>query len=757
MTKRPLNEITAPYNFVPLSSWIFKPDWAEKVSHDIPFPDGVSGVLTMKLKAYTPLLIGHNQKEATEQTPGEVHPFKVGNQYAIPGSTLKGMIRNVLEIASFGKMQMVDEKRLAIRDITGGGHLKNIYSERMKDQKAGFLCLKKKPDSNCIAELIPCNYAHITHNDLKNHINYKQCLFEQRTPVEKKYEKWIKLTKQNNEQKGSLPSIGFNTQTQPRQQHITLARPQKKGGRYKGRLVFTGQISDKCERGDRVNRYGKYRDFVFYQNPNQQPSPIDVSARCLADFRLNHGENDKKHGGSWPKYWSKKFYAGEKIPVFYHGTDIDIKSIGLAFMYKLAYEYSIGETIAHTNTEHRPDIAGQNGLEPFYDFPELLFGTVDETQKDRSIDDNSLKSRISFGLSLGPTVGEVSENKSNATILNGPKPTYFPNYLQQPRAIDNKLPGGKNPTAYMTYMDKNAEIRGWKRYPVREKDMVNPTKPTGKQKNTVKTTLFPLPEHVEFKGKIRFHNLKPNELGALLWAMTWGGDSSLRHNIGMGKPFGYGQVRLSISQVELISNEEIQAEKEFRSHTYSTADEINDFITEYTHQYKQMMENEYSANTRPEADINWQSSPQIKNLLAMALPTSGLAKDGKLKYMHMGMSIRDNEFVAAKKKGLVLPYYDGSRQQSDKDFFKPMSLAKLKQEQQKQQEKEQQEEEQQKRAEELSKLSPFQQSIREVEDENPDKKHLVLLKALESGRWEKSEEKQKVAEKIEGILKENKM
>ncbi len=114
-----MNQITAPYNFVPLSAWIFSPPWADKVSHDVPFRDGVSGRLELTITAETPVLVGGKQEKATKEKPGEVHFCQIGERYSIPGTTLKGMIRNILEIAAFGKMGYVDDRRLGIRDISG--------------------------------------------------------------------------------------------------------------------------------------------------------------------------------------------------------------------------------------------------------------------------------------------------------------------------------------------------------------------------------------------------------------------------------------------------------------------------------------------------------------------------------------------------------------------------------------------------------------------------------------------------------------
>ena len=46
-----MDYIDAPYNFVPVSSKVVTPDWGSKVSHDLPFREGLSGELTLTVKA----------------------------------------------------------------------------------------------------------------------------------------------------------------------------------------------------------------------------------------------------------------------------------------------------------------------------------------------------------------------------------------------------------------------------------------------------------------------------------------------------------------------------------------------------------------------------------------------------------------------------------------------------------------------------------------------------------------------------------
>jgi len=107
--------IKSPYNFVPAPSEneVFIPDWADQVSHDIPFSDGESGEIVFTITAETPIFIrnGHAQGKDTSEF------CNVDGKYFIPATSIKGMLRNVLEIMSRGRMIQVDNNHHAIRQI----------------------------------------------------------------------------------------------------------------------------------------------------------------------------------------------------------------------------------------------------------------------------------------------------------------------------------------------------------------------------------------------------------------------------------------------------------------------------------------------------------------------------------------------------------------------------------------------------------------------------------------------------------------
>ena len=48
--------VHAPFRFAPINRWVHFPAWADLVSHDVPFKDGLSGEIDLEIRAETPLL-----------------------------------------------------------------------------------------------------------------------------------------------------------------------------------------------------------------------------------------------------------------------------------------------------------------------------------------------------------------------------------------------------------------------------------------------------------------------------------------------------------------------------------------------------------------------------------------------------------------------------------------------------------------------------------------------------------------------------
>jgi len=570
----PLKEIHAPYNFVPLHKRIFTPDWGGLVSHDKPLRDGISGELALSIEAHTPILVGNEHTPASGGRPGSVHFHQSPDgRYMIPGSSLRGMLRNVLEIASFGRMRFVDDQRMGLRDLGGG--LKDVYRNnlRPKDISAGWMRF-----INGKWEITPCEFVRVHHNQLKTFFDGNIELGGRQPSVRIRYAAWNK-------------SLDVTFRTRSTKAGIKKAIDLG-DGEYNGRIVFTGQPGG-----------NKKHDFIFF-NPREEGA-FTLTPQAVRDFCQVHGDKDNKDN-SW-NYWCSKFYAGEAVPIFFV-TYLGRHAVGLSSMFRLPYRHSIHDAIGHTSPEHVADKGD--------DLPALLFGYADDDKGERN-----LKGRVAFTPAFA--MGKPQPVEQNPTILNGPKPSYYPNYIDQPEQPPGKLSG----QSYSTFMDDHCEIRGFKRYPVRNQAQVQPLAPDQVRNTKVQVELNPLPRGTVFKATLKFHNLKPEELGAVVWGLRWGGDERLRHAIGMGKPFGFGQVSISLDEDESC----------IRCNDPSRNVPVIDACMEL---FSGMM-NQW----RPD----WEQSPQMKQLRAMADPAQANGK--KLAHMEL------KNFVESKKSKMVLAEY----------------------------------------------------------------------------------------------------
>ncbi len=588
-----MQAINSPYNFVPLSEQVVVPDWAHLVSHDVPFKDGLSGEIAFTLTAHTPILVGGQQTKASQQAPGEVRFFQTPDGYAIPGSSLKGMVRNVLEIITFSRMGMVDDARYSVRDLTNPA--RGFYG-RFMTEKVGENMYRPLSQAGWLSFqgdrwfVTPCAYSRIDHDELAVLSGDRWWRAVPRVCAREKYSRW---------RPRSL-DIRFTPGLQEAHPHsggkmLVYSKAADVGrGAVEGMLVFTGQPAARVPPAAGK----KHLEFVFYDVPTTRQ--VEVPEAVMRDFMHIHAETDE-----WA-YWKSR----ARIPIFFL-TDLGgtIASLGLALMFKLAYPHSIVETIKHTSSSHaekRPD-----------DFACLMFGMTDVVDGL-----TPLKGRVWFE-PCTERAG-VLELDARRVVLNSPKPTYYPNYVAQPTVDGTTLARD----TYKTYMDKDSEIRGWKRYPVRPA-LTHSSEGT----DAVSVNLFPIDGGAQFSGRVVFHNLKPEELGALIWALTWGGDEAMHHSIGMGKPYGYGQASVQIESSHVVSNDPITT-------PLSLSNCMEKFVS--------FMEKQVQG---------WAKSPQMRALRGMADAASARAFRGDLRHMVLAQEDGRNDFVKAKKDRLVLAAY----------------------------------------------------------------------------------------------------
>ena len=142
----------APYNFVPLPEQVIYLDPAEVADQDQ--YSGLTGHVECTLKTLTPLYTrtalspesfekwGEKIREmladdAEREKYAQFFHVSDPSQPVIPGSTLRGMVRTLLEIISYSKVQWVTDKQLFFRTMDNSA-IGDAYRGRMMHNGQGL-------------------------------------------------------------------------------------------------------------------------------------------------------------------------------------------------------------------------------------------------------------------------------------------------------------------------------------------------------------------------------------------------------------------------------------------------------------------------------------------------------------------------------------------------------------------------------------------------------------------------------------------
>lgn len=567
--------IKAPFNFVPLNETVFFPEWADEVSHDIPFEDGESGEIEIRVTAHSPIFVRNGHvKDKKDKYPDYASFSKIDDTYFIPGTSIKGTIRSVLEIMSFGKMTQVADDSFGKRDIND-----RTYRDLMQAQHCGWLQLIG--DTYYLTDCGIPGRISLSAIDKEFGTDFEAFALNRRNfsrdsgrTAKAKYEKLG----------NNILLEGFFEPDNDLIEKMRSANPVDKRNFVKfvntdktnGTLVLTGQPGVRALRQNRDGKEkwsGKFYEFVFFDKVEKKHE-LALNSGIIKAFKTVH-----KNSPDYKEFWGIRLNKGEKIPVFFQlNAKNEIHSIGLSYLYKYPFEKSVYNGINDELKCTKSDLC------------DSLFGY---TGKD------SLKGRVQFGHAMGIKNIRPDTNKTITTSAS-PHASYYPLYLGKDR--NNNLQNWDNAT----------RIAGRKRYPIRSTVLTN----TGTE--NMENEMYLLNANAVFSGKIRFHNLLPVEIGALLSALTFHHDGACFHNIGYGKPLGYGKVKIEASLKSQLKGNE----------------------SKYMEMFEERM-NEFLSG-------NWQTTPQLKELIAMAkgIPAG---RENDFSYMVMSTDRNANEFISGKR------------------------------------------------------------------------------------------------------------
>lgn len=581
--------IKSPFNFVPLNAQVFSPDWADEISQDIPFSDGVSGTIDLTITADSPIYIHNGQlhkedKEDKDKSKDKDYSFSHvttarGNRYFIPGTSIKGEVRNILEIMSYGKMCVDERAQFARRDL----HNKDVYPLLKKQGEEHCGWLRRKGEDY---EIEDCGrFWRINHDEIDRFLgspvmrrNFSKGMVGKLEDEQKTADYKYRLIEDKSLFKErTFDAIGKN------QMGDTLVEISD-GGSLRGTIVFTGQPSLWSE--PLKENKGKYYEFVF---PERKQCVRHINK---ADF--DHYAFIYKDSAEWRRIkqlLDESEHGGRGVPVFFlpKGND-GVEHFGMAYLYKMPYDHSVFESLPKDHQDK-----GKR------DLAECIFGYTDKQ--------DALKGRVQFGHAFVPDGVQVKPLPRIRLVLGSPKASYYPLYVSQ---------NGKGGVTsdYETY--DHGTPSGWKRYYVR-KD----TNSVRKTDGDVDTFMEPLDRGATFHGAVTFHNLRPVELGALLSALTFHDTPQCRHQLGMAKAYGYGKCRYAVKLcVTASSRAGLPKDAEY-----------------FMARFEDYMSRHVAAH--------WTEQQPIKELFTMA--GNEVADGGVFDFMKMSNNSDDNEFEKAKK------------------------------------------------------------------------------------------------------------
>ena len=550
----------APYNFVPLPEQVVAVQPTVDHSRYYPQPECYTGLIHCTLTTASPLYTRaalerveyDDFKESKDKTEA-FYVDPVTKDPVIPGSSLRGMVRTLVEIASFGKLDAVGETPLvyrAVGDVTDHGD--NYRNRLMKEDMIGYSGSGKRVHQ--YTPLMQAGYMKKLPGDrwqiepaqkiggvsfARVNLDALERMQSRLTPVPGCRNAAIIYIQPGPYDYQDVRG-GF---LRVKQSRVLRAAERPGPGLIEATVARSGHMASK--RSEAV---------IFPKDP--QARPIPVSDELQDDYDAQLSQEQQKLLGNRGAF-------NEGQPVFYLMENDELVFFSHTMMMRLPYEKTPKDFVP--KALRNPDQI---------DLAEAIFGFV---RQDKQRDEQSRAGRVFFSdahLSADQDRGRLWLTDADAItlkILGGPKPTTFQHYLtqQEPDPQVERYTRDGRPQYKKELADYTAEqlgkavLRGYKLYwhkgQVQLVDIQEDTQKlaSAKKADTQHTHVKPVAPGVNFAFTVRFENLTDVELGALLWALTLPGEANkaYRHKLGMGKPLGMGSVHV---QAQLVLSDRQQ-------------------------------------------------------------------------------------------------------------------------------------------------------------------------------------------------------
>lgn len=544
-SKEPVKVKQYPYNFVSLKD---KNDVVDRGERKL---GTNTGKLVCKLVNKTPLFImGESEQDNKGHTKERFYREK--GILIVPASSLKGAIRNVIDVMTNSVIRNVENEKLEQR--IGAGKFESVFG-----------IIEYLPENGKNGVIVEAEKIRVKTKD-KIEVGNKKFKFEDRgQEFSRKYSykdgliERVKL-------KDSIYNLK-KTEIEVTKGAKVIEKLIKNSKEYKsylssdksgvlGVLWFSSPI------------FGKIHEKLLI--PKKNGRKFEFSKEEYEDFkyiikqRAERIKNGKDINSS-TFYYDKNLEKGD--PLLFQVKDGKMaEHLAFSEIPRLRYKFSPLDLVPE---EFRPGDSLKN-----LSFSERLFGTTgDNTKKDEEKKDElvALSGRVFF------------EDAKN----------YKPEMIDNGNPVTLKAFGEPHPTLTTFYLDnieknynenKGVSIRGRKFYwhhkekigklfSEYRKSVEMPKDKNGQNKFAYNSSLELMDINNEFEFNVNFENLTDEELGVLIYAIEL--EDGLLHKVGKGKAFGFGSCKIEIKEFLLENKDKY---KDFLIEPFEKESKKEDYI-----------------------------------------------------------------------------------------------------------------------------------------------------------------------------------
>jgi CRISPR-associated protein (TIGR03986 family) len=543
---------------------------------------GLSGSITCRLKALSPLFVS----DAHDVTKGEAGAdpkhksyrfFRLGDQFAIPGSSLRGMVRSIFEAVTGSCLMRMTDSALSRHVFTS--EAKRLWPARLESHEGGWRVrilngtstfdVKGLPggEPQAAAWIMQYPYGLLQPSPTVRYA--PRTAYAARVPVAIPAElqhgdfchaliEPMQRPDRETRQGKLIRGFPFWNVLQVAKEATELPTPRGDQKCVSGWLCITNH-----------NIENKHDERLFFTQEDP-PRYIDVQeevvrayVELVRDYQERHQPQvQKRKDPSIPEAGHPAFsrfiiekgvqlqdallYASlEKTP---RGTRVEF--LAPVSVPRVAYETSRADLLRAFQNGRLVGCHCANDLCPAC----RTFGWVHPTGRDVAPgEQTAYRGRVRFSHALcTKPAGEPFS--ATLAILSAPKPTTVGFYLLH---ADGSSPATWTERQLQGGYDGDVELRGRKTYRRPQPKDLQPRhagkheyeRIDGRRDDQNRTVRDVLPEGNEFEFTVDFDNLSEIELGALLWSLSLERDWA--HRLGYAKPLGFGAVQVAVQDVRV--------------------------------------------------------------------------------------------------------------------------------------------------------------------------------------------------------------